>query len=86
MLFADLDGLKWVNDTLGHALGDAMITEAAYVMRQTFRASDLIARMGGDEFCILFAAGSTSACGRASSIRARGGRPRCCSAVRFVSG
>ena len=37
-----------------------MITEAAYVMRRTFRASDLIARMGGDEFCVLFAATSES--------------------------
>jgi diguanylate cyclase (GGDEF)-like protein len=55
LMFLDLDGLKHVNDTLGHAAGDAMITEAAYVMRQTFRASDLIARMGGDEFCVLFA-------------------------------
>jgi diguanylate cyclase (GGDEF)-like protein len=35
-----------------------MITEAAYVMSQTFRASDLIGRVGGDEFCILFAAES----------------------------
>jgi len=55
LMFLDLDGLKHVNDTLGHAAGDGMITEAAYVMRQTFRASDVIARMGGDEFCVLFA-------------------------------
>lgn len=54
LMFLDLDGLKRVNDSLGHAAGDGMITEAAYVMRQTFRASDLIARMGGDEFCVLF--------------------------------
>ena len=59
LMFLDLDGLKNVNDTIGHAAGDGMITEAAYVMRRTFRASDLIARMGGDEFCILFAAAST---------------------------
>ena len=55
VMFLDLDGLKHVNDTLGHAAGDGMIAEAAYVMRQTFRASDLIARVGGDEFCVLFA-------------------------------
>ena len=53
-MFLDLDGLKDVNDTLGHSAGDGMITEAAYMMRETFRASDLIARMGGDEFCVLF--------------------------------
>ncbi len=55
LLFVDLDGLKRVNDTHGHAAGDAMITEAAYVMTQTFRAADLIGRIGGDEFCVLFA-------------------------------
>jgi diguanylate cyclase (GGDEF)-like protein len=37
-----------------------MITEAAYVMGQTFRASDLIGRMGGDEFCVLFTTESES--------------------------
>jgi diguanylate cyclase (GGDEF)-like protein len=47
-----------VNDTLGHSAGDAMLTEGAFVMRETFRAADLIARMGGDEFCVLFATDS----------------------------
>jgi diguanylate cyclase (GGDEF)-like protein len=61
LMFLDLDGLKRVNDTLGHSVGDQVITEAAYVMRQTFRASDLIARMGGDEFCVLFAVESEAA-------------------------
>lgn len=58
LMFLDLDGLKKVNDTLGHSAGDTMITEGAFVLRETFRASDLIARMGGDEFCVLFAADS----------------------------
>ena len=61
LMFCDLDGLKTVNDTLGHATGDAMIAEAAYVLRSTFRASDLVARMGGDEFCVVFAAESAAA-------------------------
>ncbi|MEO8425428.1 MAG: diguanylate cyclase [Actinomycetota bacterium] len=56
LMFLDLDGLKHVNDTLGHSAGDSMITEGAFVLRETFRSSDLIARMGGDEFCVLFAA------------------------------
>jgi diguanylate cyclase (GGDEF)-like protein len=55
LVFLDLDGLKRVNDAQGHAAGDGMITEAAYVLGQTFRASDLIGRLGGDEFCVLFA-------------------------------
>lgn len=54
LMFLDLDGLKRVNDTLGHSIGDGMITEGAFVLRETFRASDLIARIGGDEFCVLF--------------------------------
>ncbi len=53
LVFLDVDGLKHVNDTLGHASGDTMISEAAMVLRTTFRASDLPARMGGDEFCVL---------------------------------
>jgi diguanylate cyclase (GGDEF)-like protein len=61
LMFVDVDGLKQVNDSLGHATGDWLIAETAYVLRTTFRASDLIARMGGDEFCILFAAESDDA-------------------------
>jgi diguanylate cyclase (GGDEF)-like protein len=53
IVFVDVDGLKHVNDTLGHSVGDTLIAEAAVVLRTTFRASDLPARMGGDEFCVL---------------------------------
>jgi diguanylate cyclase (GGDEF)-like protein len=53
LVFVDVDGLKHVNDTLGHAVGDTLIAEASMVLRTTFRASDLPARMGGDEFCVL---------------------------------
>jgi diguanylate cyclase (GGDEF)-like protein len=53
LLFADLDGLKWINDTLGHEEGDKSLIEAASAFRETFRVSDIIARMGGDEFAIL---------------------------------
>jgi diguanylate cyclase (GGDEF)-like protein len=53
LVFVDVDGLKHVNDTLGHAVGDTLVAEAAVVLRTTFRASDLPARMGGDEFCVL---------------------------------
>ncbi|MBA5688679.1 GGDEF domain-containing protein [Rugamonas apoptosis] len=50
VIFADIDGLKRVNDELGHEAGDAMIQDAALVFRQSFRHSDVVARLGGDEF------------------------------------
>ncbi len=53
LFFADLDGMKWINDTLGHEAGDRALTEVAVVLKETFRASDIIARTGGDEFAIL---------------------------------
>lgn len=51
-LFADIDGLKWINDNLGHEKGDASIIDAANILKNTFRSSDIIARMGGDEFTV----------------------------------
>jgi diguanylate cyclase (GGDEF)-like protein len=65
LVFIDVDGLKHVNDTLGHAVGDTLIAEAAVVLRTTFRASDLPARMGGDEFCILLRGDSATSADRA---------------------
>lgn len=50
VIFADIDGLKLVNDELGHEAGDAMIRDAALVFRQSFRHADVVARLGGDEF------------------------------------
>lgn len=50
VIFADIDGLKRVNDELGHEAGDAMIRDAALVFRQSFRHADVVARLGGDEF------------------------------------
>ncbi len=51
--FADLDGLKAINDAHGHTVGSQAIVEAANVLRETFRDSDILARFGGDEFVIL---------------------------------
>jgi diguanylate cyclase (GGDEF)-like protein len=51
--FADMDGLKWINDTLGHEEGDKALIEAATVFKETFRTSDIIARLGGDEYAAL---------------------------------
>jgi diguanylate cyclase (GGDEF)-like protein len=53
LVFADLDGLKQLNDTQGHVAGDAMIVAAARVLSRVFRESDVIARLGGDEFAVL---------------------------------
>ena len=53
LLYADLDGMKWINDNLGHAEGDIALLETAGVLKNTFRESDIIGRLGGDEFVVL---------------------------------
>ncbi len=53
LIFIDLDGLKQINDTLGHLEGDHALTDTADILKKTFRASDIIARLGGDEFAVL---------------------------------
>ena len=53
LTFVDCDGLKGINDTLGHEEGDRALIDTANVLRQTFRESDIIARLGGDEFAVL---------------------------------
>jgi len=52
-LFLDMDGLKHINDRLGHSTGDQAIQETAAVLQKTFRKSDIVARLGGDEFAVL---------------------------------
>ena len=49
----DMDGFKAVNDTYGHKVGDQLLTEAARRMREALRATDLVGRIGGDEFVVL---------------------------------
>jgi len=53
LLFIDLNGLKQINDNLGHKEGDRAIADAAQILRETFRDTDILARVGGDEFCVL---------------------------------
>lgn len=53
LLFIDIDGLKPINDTWGHEEGDRALVSAATILKQTFRESDIIARIGGDEFAVL---------------------------------
>lgn len=50
VFFMDLNGLKRINDTLGHQAGDQALRDTAEVLRETFRSSDILARIGGDEF------------------------------------
>lgn len=53
LVLADLDGLKRINDTLGHPAGDRAIESIAALLRNNVRASDTVGRMGGDEFALL---------------------------------
>jgi diguanylate cyclase (GGDEF)-like protein/PAS domain S-box-containing protein len=55
VVYADLDGLKEINDSFGHPEGDRALANAAEILKETFRSSDIIARLGGDEFVILAA-------------------------------
>lgn len=53
MLYADLDGLKEINDTWGHQEGDLALVDIANIFRAAFRESDVVARIGGDEFVVI---------------------------------
>jgi diguanylate cyclase (GGDEF)-like protein len=52
VIYADVDGLKEMNDKQGHKGGDALLIRVARILRKTFRKSDIVARLGGDEFVI----------------------------------
>lgn len=67
LLFADLDGLKGINDTFGHEAGDRAIMQAADILRRTFQEADIIARLGGDEFAVFV----TSLLGGPEAIQGR---------------
>jgi diguanylate cyclase (GGDEF)-like protein len=61
LIFADVDGLKQVNDEFGHDAGDDMLRDAAKLLKRGFRESDVVARLGGDEFAVLAATPEGSA-------------------------
>jgi len=52
VLFVDVDNLKEINDNLGHSAGSAFLVEAAEMLSSTFRETDVLARVGGDEFAV----------------------------------
>lgn len=60
LFFVDLNGMKHINDQLGHEHGDRALVEMAEVLRATFRGSDVLARLGGDEFVALLPKGDGS--------------------------
>lgn len=64
IVMCDLNGLKMINDSLGHAVGDSLIRKAAEVIKKVCRADDIIARVGGDEFIMLLpkTSGSDAVC------------------------
>ena len=53
LLYIDMDDLKWINDHYGHKEGDKALINLSRILKKTFRESDIIARMGGDEFVVL---------------------------------
>jgi diguanylate cyclase (GGDEF)-like protein len=53
LLYLDMDDLKWINDHCGHNQGDQALIDLGGILKKTFRESDIIARIGGDEFVVL---------------------------------
>jgi diguanylate cyclase (GGDEF)-like protein len=53
LVFLDVDDLKTINDTLGHQVGDQALGRVADLLKETFRQSDILARIGGDEFAVM---------------------------------
>jgi len=71
LVYLDLDGFKPVNDRHGHAAGDAVLKAIAAALQRQVRASDVVARIGGDEFAVLlWNIGETEAAAKAAALEA----------------
>jgi two-component system cell cycle response regulator len=69
LIYMDVDNMKWINDNLGHHEGDNALRNTANILQQTFRESDILARIGGDEFAVIaFEDSKTGADGMISRI------------------
>ncbi|MDX1493095.1 MAG: sensor domain-containing diguanylate cyclase [Longimicrobiales bacterium] len=80
LLYFDLNEFKEINDTLGHNAGDRVLRSFAHHLKTTFRDSDVVARVGGDEFCVLLTSATTKDVDRPLSLlegrlTTRGGEP-----------
>lgn len=72
IVMVDVDGLKEVNDKLGHAVGDTLLWQTAVLLRKAFRSEDVVARIGGDEIAVLLPdTGNTVAQEMVARIRKR---------------
>jgi diguanylate cyclase (GGDEF)-like protein len=71
LMIIDVDGFKAINDSIGHAAGDAVLRGVANVIRRSIRVFDVSARMGGDEFVILMQGRRVSAMQSAERLRTR---------------
>lgn len=71
VLYLDVDGMKQVNDTYGHAAGDAALQQVAEVLLGNIRKSDVVGRLGGDEFGVILAqAGPEEGAAKAAAVAA----------------